>query len=174
MKLGELDERADQPEPKTPLGCWIAITLAGVLVLSILRFFHPPDWVDVTVGPFPVGRWEYFLLAEDSGGVEPLAYYETKVFPFTMMPGKDISGMEVSGNQWHTYSYQWRDASRYGVLARGGDGRWLLWWLRPDEVRGPSLLRYIVGGGTADLRIPDESRAEIPTPQFLDRLGLSR
>jgi hypothetical protein len=59
-----------------------------------------------------------------------------------------------------------------GVALALADGAWELRWFGPGDLEGPSVLRYIVGGGTAEVRLPDESRATSPTPEFLKQVGL--
>jgi hypothetical protein len=49
--------------------------------------------------------------------------------------------------------------------------RWASVILLDSRGRGRGL-DYIVGGGTAEVRLPDESRATSPTPQFLKQVGL--
>ena len=96
------------------------------------------------------------------------------VFPFTSEP-------DSTSDEWYwgvppdrrRAAVQWPQAARYGALAQRADGSWMLWWLRPADLDGPSLLRYLFGGDRAEIRLPDESQSSVPSQEFLDHLGLS-
>lgn len=157
-------------------GCLIGLLIVAAPCVFVYRVANPSDWVDVDVEPFPRGHDDFCLIAEDARGVEALPWYRSKVLPFEEPPflgGTFYGGSyDHDGDGFIQASVQWREAKRYGVLVRLRDDRWRLWWLGPDDVQRPSLLRFIVGGGRAVVHLPAEDRAETPTPEFLKRLGL--
>jgi hypothetical protein len=152
------------------------VAVAGValaLADAARELFAPSDWVDVTVRNVPPGLRQVYLIADGPDGPRALNWYFDKVFAFTTPP-------RIGGQQWYSNRpadqrfapVQWPLAERYGAVAQRSDGAWELWWLGPDDLEGPSVWRYIVGGGTAEVRLPDESRATSPTLGFLKQVGL--
>ena len=99
-------------------------------------------------------------------------WYHSKVFVIEF-PG-------IGGQEWYSNypedqrvaPVQWQNARRYGALAQRSNGTWELLWLRPADLEGPSISRYIVGGGTAEVRLPDESQAVAPSRELLKQLGV--
>ncbi len=156
----------------------LAMRLSAVLAVALLVWvrsqFSPPDWVEVTVHRVPTGVRHLHLIADGPAGPRTLLWYHSKVIPFTSDPGS----REDEWN-WNTPpdrrqgSIQWPLASRYGVLAQRADGSWMLWWLGAGDRKGPSLLRFVFGGDSAEVFLPDESRASAPPQELLERLGLS-
>jgi hypothetical protein len=145
------------------LGCMSPFLLVFYL---LFRVTNPSDWVEVTARSVPAdARWVY-LLAESEGRSRGLVPYHSKVLPF---PDRYPCGFGRGGLP---VSIEWRDADRYAALARMRDGTWKLWRLGPDDVRKPFVWRHVVGGGTAEFRVPDSSRAEVPTREFVDGLDL--
>ncbi len=144
------------------------------LVFLISRTMSPSDWVDVKVGPLPPGTEVSCLIAEDAAGVGTLPWYHSKVFPFTMEPSQSLGFWDSHHDGFITASVQWREAQRYGVLVHHRENdRWRLWWLEPGEVIRPSDMRFLVSGGKAEMHLPAEARGQVPTKQFLKRLGFS-
>jgi hypothetical protein len=45
--------------------------------------------------------------------------------------------------------------------------------LAPTERKGPSITRYLVGGGQAEIRLPAESQAIAPSRELLQQVGLA-
>jgi hypothetical protein len=135
--------------------------------------FAPSDWVNVTVRNVPPRLRQLYLIADGPDGARALNWYFDKLFAWTEPP-------RIAGQQWYSNRpaderfapVQWPLANRYGAVAQRADGTWKLWWFGPDDLEGPSVLRYIVGGGTAEVRLPDESLATSPTPEFLKQIGL--
>jgi hypothetical protein len=148
----------------------VAVALA--LAVGAREFVAPSDWVEVTVRNVPPGLRQIYLIADGPDGPRALDWYLAKVFAFTE-PAR-------LGQEWYWgrpadqrfAPVQWPLAKRYGALAQRSDGAWELWWFEPDDLEGPSIWRYIVGGGTAEVRLPDESRATSPTPEFLKQVGI--
>ena len=158
------------PSKRKPNWGCITATIGIVLVVYLVfRTLSPSDWVDVAVRPMPEGIEQIILIAEDSEGVEPLDWYESKLIPFTI-PAHD-GGWHDMGSEFN-YSVQWKRARRYGVLTKHRDDRWLLWWLEPEEVTRPSLMRYVIGGGRAEIHLPGEARAEKPSREFFENVGV--
>jgi hypothetical protein len=148
--------------------------MAVVLFLCVRNFFSPPDWVEVTIHRVPDGVQHLYLIAEDRAGAHRLLWYHSKVFPSTSNPNSPLDEWN-----WNTPAdqrrgeVQWLNAIRYGALAQRRDGSWILWWLGPDDLDGPTILRFIRGGDRAEIRLRDESEASAPSEEFLDHLGLS-
>ena len=148
----------------------VAVALA--LAVGAQQLVSPSDWVEVTVRNVPPALRQIYLIADGPDGPRALDWYHAKVVAFTE-PAR-------FGEEWYTNRpadqrfapVQWPLAKRYGALAQRADGAWELWWFGPDDLEGPSVSRYIVGGGTAEVRLPDESRATSPTPEFLKHVGL--
>jgi hypothetical protein len=160
-------------------GCLLAPLSMAILYGFISYQLSPPDWIEVTVGPLPIDAQDLCVIVEDSRGVGALPLYHSKVFPFTADPfmhGEFYGGLgRPSKGDFSTASVQWREAKRYGVLIRRRDGQWRIHWLESGEIRRPSVMRYFVGGNNdAALHLPEETRAQIPPPEFLEQLGLSR
>jgi hypothetical protein len=159
-------------------GCLLALLSMAILYAFISYQLTPPDLVKLTVGPLPIDAQDFCVVVEDSHGVGTLPWYYSKVLPFTMDPfmqGVWRGAGRPSEGDFTTEDVQWREAKRYGVLIRRRDDQWRLFWLEPGEIRRPSIMRYFVGGNNdAAMHLPAEARAEVPSPQFLERLGLSR
>jgi hypothetical protein len=163
-------------ERKSRPGCFFAFLFVVIAVILISRVLSPSDWVEVTVGPLPESSQNWCVIAEDSDGVRPLSWYHSKVFPFTDNP---FHGGDLMGPSWLyrsgfvTASVQWREAKRYGILIQLTDDEWRLYWLEPQEVFRPSIMRYIIGGDSANMHLPAEARAHVPSKQLLKQLGYS-
>jgi hypothetical protein len=154
---------------------WIAVGTVALAVLgSVRNFFSPPDWVEVTVQNAPSNIDGIYIIAETRAGPLPLPWYHSKVYTFTFDPRQAGSELDTGPDGvTRRADVQWIDAERYGILAQKKDGTWLLWWLGPGGRQGPSILRYLNGGGSATLRVPDDpARAEIPSEDFMRRVGL--
>jgi hypothetical protein len=169
------ETRGDVTRPGRPWGCVLGVMLLLIVVLAIARFFSPADWVDVTVGPLPADYQGFCVLAEDSEGIGALPWYRAMVTTWTDDPflsgTLDPGFWDVDNDGFIPVSVQWRDARRYGVLLQKKDGRWRHWWLEPGEVSRPSPLRWVFGGGKAEMRLPPEARAIVPSEELLRRLG---
>ncbi len=150
------------------------VGVALALASAARQPFSPSDWVDVTVRNVPPELRQIYLIADGPDGPRALDWYHAKVIAFT----EPARMGQLWYRNWNRPAdqrfapLQWPVAKRYGALAQRSDGAWELWWFGPDDLEGPSVLRYIVGGGTADVRLPDESRATSPTPEFLKQVGL--
>jgi hypothetical protein len=146
-----------------PLGCLGAVLIVFYL---LFRLMNPSDWVEVTARSIPGDARAVFLIADSSGKATGLPGYDTKALPFThrypRVFTRDVGPVPL----------QWRDADRYGVLAEMRDGSWKLCWLGPGDLSKPWVWRHLVGGGSAEFRVPDPSRAEVPSTEFVDRLDL--
>jgi hypothetical protein len=143
------------------------------LLLGMRSCVSPSDWVEVRLTHVPDHVAFIYVIAEDHGRVQALHWYHSKVFPFTFDPrqgGQDwywtVGGSERKGD------IQWANASRHGILARKKDGRWLLWWLAPEDLDGPSPLRYLFGADRARIRVPDESLAETPRGDLIEEINI--
>jgi hypothetical protein len=163
----ERKENVDRLKPKPRWGCLIAPLAVSILYVIVSRLISPSDWVDVTVGPLPRDSENFCLIAEDSRGVCVIPWYHSKVFPFTedpFMSGSLAGGFwDFDNDGFITASVQWKEARRYGVLIHRRDDQWRLWWLEPREMSRPSIIRFIVGGGKADMCLPAEARAQVPS-----------
>jgi hypothetical protein len=152
----------------------LGVVLAVLLLLYIMRLpFAPSDWVEVTVRNVPKGLRQIYLIADRREGVRALNTYHAKVAAFTEDPRRGGQGWYSNSPEGERFGEkQWPNAHRYGALAQRPDGTWELWWLGPADLDGPSVFRYIVGGGKAEIRLPDESRAVTPSPELLKQVGL--
>lgn len=157
------------PRRKPNWGCVTASIFGLAFICLVFRTLSPSDWVDVTVSPIPEGVEQIVLLAENSEGVEALDWYVSKLIPFTL-PAHD-DGYAIFGDEFNC-SVQWKRARRYGVLAKSHDDRWLLWFLEPEDVKRPSLMRHVIGGGRAEIHLPGKARAGEPSRHLLEHLGV--
>ena len=142
------------------------ILLAVLLVMGIVihHIFDPPDWVELHLEQVPPEVDAVYVVVRDRGEISPLNWYLAKIFPFL--------GEAKFGTMWNLNvpsdrregSVQWRSADSYGILARRKSGEWVLWWIDPRNIDGPSSLRYILGGGEkATMRITGiESASRAP------------
>jgi hypothetical protein len=165
------------PRVRLTLRRMMVVVAVAAVTLSLAngarQLFSPSDWVDVTVRNVPPGLRQVYLIADGPDGPRALNWYFDKVVAFTAPP-------RIGDQQWHSNGpadqrfapVQWPLARRYGAVAQRSDGTWELWWFGPDDLEGPSAWRYIAGGGTAEVRLPDRSRATSPTAEFLKQLGL--
>ena len=147
----------------------VAVALA--LAIGAREQVAPSDWVEVTVRNVPPGLRQIYLIADGPGGPRALDWYHAKLFAFTM-PARFGEGWYHRTADQRVADVRWPLAKRYGALAQRSDGAWEVWWFGPDDLEGPSVSRYVVGGGTAEVRLPDESRATSPPPEFLKQVGL--
>jgi hypothetical protein len=152
----------------------LMVVVAVALFLWVRNLFSPPDWVEVTIHRVPKGVQHLYLIADGHSGAHRLLWYHSKVLPFTSDPDspEDEWNWNVPADQRRA-DVQWPHASRYGALLQRRDGSWILWWLGPADLDGPSILRYVFGGDRAEIRLPVESQASAPSKEFLDHLGLS-
>jgi hypothetical protein len=127
------------------------ITLACICVVALLLFREllvPTDWVRVHLEQVPPDASHLYLVAKTRGEIRPLRWYLFKGLAFADDP-------KVGGEHWNETltngegkgDIQWVRADSLGVLARLKSGQWVLWWLKPENVRGPTFMRYILGGG---------------------------
>ena len=158
--------RQQPPSGLRTLGCLSPFLL---ILYLLFRLTNPSDWGEVTVRSIPEDAHGAFVIAESSGVAEALKVYHSKVLPFASWV-EPFGRNSVTGS-WDPMDLAWRDADRYGVLSHGRDGSWKLWWLGPGDVRKPWIFRHL-GGGAAEFRVPDPTRAEVPTREFVDFLGL--
>jgi hypothetical protein len=152
----------------------LMVVVAVVLFWWVRNLFSPPDWVEVTIHRVPAGVRHLYLIADGPEGARTLLWYYSMVFPFTSNPDSRVDewNWNVPKDQ-RRGAIQWPHASRYGVLAQRQDGSWMLWWLGPGDLDGPSMLRYIFGSDRAEILLPDESRASARSQELLDHLGFS-
>lgn len=173
------DVQSVRPERESRWGCLIAPLFVLVPFILVCRILSPSDWVDLTIGRFPEKTQNWCVLAEDAdGSVAALPWYYSKVVPFADSPigdGKLFGGRYVADDNGNVEdSVQWHDAQRYSVLIQLTDGSWQLYRLEPSEISRPSIGRFLMGGGYATIWLPKETRAEVPSADFLKRLGLSK
>jgi hypothetical protein len=160
-------------KPQFPWGCLIAFLTVVIPTVWIHHLVSPPDWVDVTVGPFAKGVTQYCLVAEDSSGVGTLAWYHSKVIAFSEDPSLGGGYSIADEEPVPTVTVRWREARRYGVLVHREDNQWRILWLEPHEVHRPSPMRFIVGGGRAKMHLPAGDRGQVPPKDLLERLGFN-
>ena len=152
----------------------LIILLFIIILYLINRLFFPVDWVDATVGPLPTGTEEFYLVYEDTRGVQDaLSWYHAKPFPFTMRASEEGGWFGFANESFAAASVQWKSCEKYGVLVRCRDGGWKLWWLKPREMTFPSSLRFLIGRGRAKMILPKEDRASQPSTELLNRIGFS-
>ncbi len=182
MDLFESDDPEEDVSLKRFWGCaWRLLLISPIvflvlLVVLITDKMNPSDWVEVNVRSLPSDADYWFVVAEDSRGISVLPLYYSKVFSFTHYP--DLSRLTTSSDRdkswWkETQSLQWKSAERYGVLIRRRDEQWRFWWLKPEEIRHPSLWRFIISGQSAGIWVPGEDQAVIPSQEFLGQLNYS-
>jgi hypothetical protein len=146
--------------------------VGAISIFLFCRYLSPPDWVDVSIGPFPEDIESYCLVAEDAGRVEALPWYHYKVISFPEDPSLGGGHRVNDRHGFATESIQWKEASRYGLLIQCQDNQWRLLWLQPQEVRRPSIMRFIIGHGEAEMHLPvGIDRAQVPSSELLKRLG---
>jgi hypothetical protein len=152
---------------------WSAVALAiAIPVVLLYRSLKPADEVLVAVSNIDASTVLLCLIVDTPAGPEAMLWSLHKVGPFSMHPnGGSVSEFNArSQGRRRTYPVLWREGTRYGVLTRDEDGRWRVFWFRPDEVhlRG----RYwILGGGEASIVLPAVGLAEPASKEFLDRVG---
>lgn len=127
-----------------------AIAFATVLatVIVIHNTFSPPDWVVLHLVQVPPDVQAVYVIARDRQGAAPLKWYFSKFYPF-------LGSAKEVGEVWYLAPWgdqrkgdvQWRSVDSYGILARRESGEWVVWWLRPGDVKKPTPLRYLTGGG---------------------------
>jgi hypothetical protein len=145
------DQLTTAHEKRNPY-TWLFISL--IIIISISAFlyirnvFSPVDWVKVHLEEVPSDVATLYLVAKKDGRIFPLRWY--------MSMGSFLSvDPKVAGEQWYWTvkgaerigEVQWVNASSIGILARLKSGKWILWWLKPEWISGPSSLRFISGGG---------------------------
>jgi hypothetical protein len=141
---------------------WGAAAVGSLVLFFCLR---PPNRVSVTVGGIGSSTQLLCLIAETSSGPVPLRWGGDPFFEFPPLPkGRTTGRMRLGAG------VSWRDGKRYGVLIRDRDDRWLVFWLRPEEVRLRG--RYpLIGGGEADIDLPPKDRGEPASEELLDAVG---
>jgi hypothetical protein len=152
------------------IGCCLFVV---AFLIGTRSCFSPPDWVEIRMTGVPEGTRLIYVIAEDDGRVRAMNWYHSKVVPWTDDP-------RISGQQWkwtvtgarREGDLQWLDAPRHGLLARKKDGKWLLWWLGPQDYRRPSVLRYVFGGDQVPITVPDESRATSPERELIQEINI--
>jgi hypothetical protein len=150
----------------------VALLISGIL-LAAREIFSPTDWVEVTVRNVPKGLRQIYLIADGRDGVSALRFYHAKVVVDAADPRHFGAGWYWNRPEDERFApLQWPSAHRYGALAQRSDGAWELWWLGPADLDGPSISRYLVGGGKAEVRLPAESRAVAPSQELLKQVGL--
>jgi hypothetical protein len=161
--------------PWSPPGCLLLLFLGTAgFCLFVARQIAPPDWVDVKIAPLPEGCKALFILVERTGRIEALSPYVSKVTAGALHANYPTGVLGFNfGNDPDASSVQWKPAERFGVLIRFEHSRDLLWWLHPDEIDRPAL-KWFFGSSRAEIRIPPIDRAEVPTNELLDQLGLDR
>jgi hypothetical protein len=151
--------------------CSIAFLLVASVCWFIYQAISPSDWVRVTVGPFPADTDRWCLVVEDMEGVQSLKWYTAMVTAFAEDPSM-IGGFRLPDNSKSaTDDIQWREAQRYGVLIRSQDKEWRLVWARSEHVIKPSILRYVFGGGTAEIPLHADDEVETPSKEVLKRIA---
>jgi hypothetical protein len=152
----------------------LGLCFAGGWLFDVIRQpFAPTDWVEVTVRNVPLDLRQIYLIADGRDGVRALNWYQSMLIVSEADPrrfGQQLSWNRPQNERFATI--QWPSARRYGALAQRSDGRWELWWFGPDDLDGPSLTRYLVGGGTAEIWLPGESKAVTPSPELLKQVSL--
>jgi hypothetical protein len=178
MVKAEEEEGPVRARARSRRGCLIFGFACLIAWAACYRVSHPPDWVDVTVGLFPGGTADFCLIAEGPGRAFPLPWYYSKLLIFTLNPVE--AGQFQGGFYDHDSdavieaSVKWEESSRYGVLIQLEDRRWLIYWLEPgDWRRRPSAWDLVLGGGKAKIRLPPGERAQVPSKELLESLGLS-
>ncbi len=121
---------------------------ALVVVIGVRDAFKPADWVELHLEHVPESVDKIFVVARRQDTTFPLGWYFFKVLAWSG------SSHDV-GEMWYTNTgrdqrkgdVRWASADSYGILARLKSGKWVLWWLEPKFIAGPSNWRYLFGGG---------------------------
>lgn len=159
--------------PRTKHVVTIILIASGCACLACIRdIFSPSDWVMLTLRNVPVGAQQLYVVADRPEGIRALDFYFSMVtahveparLGHTWFPNRLEDGLVAD--------VQWPVARRYGILCQRKDETWLLWWLDSKDRDGPSKSRYIEGGGKADIRLPDASKAVVVSRELLDQLDL--
>lgn len=117
--------------------------------IVIHNFFDPSDWVEVHLEQIPSNVDAIYVIVLDrEGKCFPLKWYLSEA-------GSLLADPKIVGEQWYWTvrgserrgDIQWVAAASVGVLARLKSGKWVLWWLKPEWIHGPSPSRYLLGGG---------------------------
>ena len=147
----------------------ILIIITCFIVIVIIRnSISPPNWIDLRLVHVPTDVDTIYVVAHDRQGNSPLNWYVAKVFASVVSPRQ-------VGESWYLWprgdqrrgDVQWRAADSYGILAHRKSGEWVVWWLAPDNVERPPLLRYLTGGGTRVLISASGIETAAPAPPSL-------
>jgi hypothetical protein len=153
---------------------WVLLFVLAIVILLWIRSLGcAPDWIQVHLSDVPDGVEPLYLVAENHGGVHAMHWYHAKLTAFAFDP-------RITGDEWRRGEtenerlgdVQWVRARRFGILARGRDGRWLLWWLGTRDISGPSVLLSLLGYGKAEIRVPDEAKAETPPASLIENMNI--
>jgi len=152
-----------------------ATAAAVVLSLAVVvhNFFDPPDWVELHLEQIPPDVEAIYMVARDGQEVAPLQWYFSKVFP-SLGTAKEVGEVwywTVTGDR-RRGDVQWRSADSYGILAKRGAGEWVLWWIDPRNIDGPSPMRYLLGGGgKVTIRATGIETATAAPKSLMDQVG---
>lgn len=154
--------------------CAIACALA--LVVAIVAMFRqliaPADWVEVHLEQVPPDISELYLVAKKDGQTQPLKWYQSMGYRFLADP-------KIVGEQWYWTvggtrrkgDVQWVTSGSIGVLAKLNSNKWILWWLNPEDIDGPSSMRYFWGGGEkVTIHIPGIESSEVAPKSLINQV----
>jgi hypothetical protein len=170
MAGGFLNPRHLAMNPYAKYAIVFVVILAAIIFLHNL--FDPPDWVELHLVEVPLDVKEIYVIARGREGDTPLKWYHAKLIPF-------VSDAREAGQQWYWTvtgdrrkgDVQWISADSYGVLARRNSGEWVVWWLKPEDVRKPSSLRYLIGGRVrATIRTSGIETARLAPKSLTDKV----
>ena len=128
---------------------WFALFLFVLAAVAMSRrLIAPADWVEVHLEQVPSDVSAIYLVAKKNGQIRPLKWYRFKVY-------SSLDDPKRVGQQWYWTvrgtqrmgDLQWVTAESMGVLAKLKSKEWTLWWLNPEDINGPSSMRYLLGGG---------------------------
>jgi hypothetical protein len=134
-----------------------------IVLILIHNVFSPPDWVELRLEQVPSDLEQVYVLVRDNDKISFLKSYHSKVFPDVSKDG----AMWRPGNAPQLKdNVQWSVGDSYGILAQRKSGEWVVWWIGPRDISGPSPLRFVIGGGTVSMRTSGIESA-IPAPKSL-------
>ena len=157
-------------------------SISRVIVISLLllgfyfvfTFFNPPDWVDLDLEQVPPDVSAIYVIAKKQQDIFPLKWYSFMAYPSLHDP-------KVFGEQWdytvrgkeRSGHVQWESADSYGILARLKSGDWVVWWLKPQYINGPSSMRYLFGGGeNVTIQVLGIETSEKAPRSLLDQISI--
>jgi hypothetical protein len=145
----------------------------GVPGLWLWRELVPPDRVAVSINNVSADVRFICLIAETNQGPEAMNWYVGVITPSAAMHPRDCSVSIRVANEGGTLNanFQWKESTRFVVLTRNDQDEWKVSWFTPDEVNLTGR-RWLFGGGTSRIVMPNPAAAEAVSDEFLEHVDL--